>query len=50
LLDLYDEIKKPLESFYLNSNPGFSIISNLKLIYYALKVFATDGTKGGGGN
>lgn len=45
LIDLYDQIKKPLEWFYIDSIPWFAIISNLKLIYQALKVFSADGSK-----
>lgn len=49
LIDIYDEIKKPLEAFYLFSYPDFSISTNFKTLYKMLKVFSSDGTKGGGG-
>lgn len=45
LIDLYDEIKRPLETFYMFTNPGFRIVANYKVLYKALRVFATDGTK-----
>ena len=48
LIDLYDQIKNPLQTFYIQSIPWLSIISNLKLLYQSLRVFASDGVKGGG--
>jgi uncharacterized protein YfaS (alpha-2-macroglobulin family) len=46
LLDIYDEIRKPLEAIYQFSQAGISITTNLKNLYLALKVFSQDGTKG----
>lgn len=48
LLDIYDELRTPLESFYLTANPGFFILSNYQLMFKALQVFTANGEKGGG--
>lgn len=45
LLDIYDEIKTPLENFYSAAIDSFQVSTNMKLLYKALKVFSTDWTK-----
>lgn len=46
LLDIYDQLRQPLEAIYFFTQPGFSIVSNRKNLYLALKVFSADGLKG----
>jgi hypothetical protein len=46
LLDIYDQLRKPLEAMYFFTQPGFGITSNWKNLYLALKVFSADGLKG----
>ncbi len=48
LIDIYDQLRQPLEAIYFFTQPGFSIVSNRKNLYLALKVFSADGLKGWG--
>ncbi len=48
LLDIFDEIKKPLESIYVHSSPWFFVMANYKLLFKALNVFTSEWQKGGG--
>lgn len=45
LLDLYDEMKKPIDRFYTYVWNWFNIVTNYKTLYKSLKVFSADGTK-----
>lgn len=45
ILDIYDELRKPMEYFYNKFWDFVESYSNLKYLYKALKVFSTDWTK-----
>jgi len=39
LIDIYDQVRKPLERFYRYTAPGFQILSNYHIIFKILRVF-----------
>lgn len=45
LLDIYDEMRKPIEYFYNMFGNFVSVFANYKNLYKSLKVFTADGTK-----
>lgn len=45
LLDIFDELKKPLENIYMYTDPGFFVITNYHLLFKALKVFTSQWQK-----